>query len=54
MTKKNGDCLKFDYRIEVDEIQKALETYMNEHPAEENKETVEETIKLLNKIYMDW
>lgn len=52
--KKTNDSIKFEYRIEVNEILTALETFVKEHPAEENKETVEETIKLLNKIYMDW
>ena len=50
---KTGDCLKFDYRIEVDEIQKALETYAKEHPADAN-ETVKETINLLDVMYMEW
>ena len=53
MTKKNGDCLKFDYRIEVDENQKALETYAKEHPADAN-ETIKETINLLDVMYMEW
>lgn len=53
MMKKNGDCLKFDYRIEVDEIQKALETFAKEHPADAS-ETVKETINLLDAMYIAW
>ena len=53
MTKKNGDCLQFNYRIEVDEIQKALETFAKEHPADAS-ETVKETIDLLEIMYLEW
>ena len=51
---KTGDCIKFEYRSEVDEVENALEIYLKEHPAESNKETVKRMIDLLEVMYLEW
>ena len=52
--KKNMDCIKFEYRSEIDEIETALDCYLKDHPSADNKETVKEMIHLLDVMYMSW
>lgn len=48
------DCIQFEYRSEINEIEAALGTYLEDHPNERNKEAVKELISLLDAMYISW
>lgn len=48
------DKIIFDDRYEVDEIEDALDTYINEHPDSRSIKTVKKLSKLLDAMYMSW
>ena len=47
----NADTIQFENRMEIGSILKALEEWKKDHAADE---TVEELIKKLDKMSMDW
>lgn len=49
--KSNADTIQFENKMEISSIIKALEEWKKDHAADE---TVEELIKKLDKMSMDW
>lgn len=63
ITSKEGRCLKmkkcmdkiqFESRYEIDEVVKALDTFLKEHPNSEERETIKKLSNLLDVMYMEW
>lgn len=50
--KKKLDCIQFESRAELGEIIHVLESYLDIIPQE--NDTVEELIKLLDEMEMEW
>ncbi len=49
--KSNADTIQFENKMEIGSIIKALEEWKKDHAADE---TVEELIKKLDKMSMNW
>ena len=51
---KNMDTIKFESRVEIDEVQDALDTFLKDHPDTRSKDTVKRLSDLLDAMYMEW
>lgn len=51
---KHLDTIRFESRQEVQEVLLALEEWINEHPTDLKKHSVEVAIKLMDNMDMCW
>lgn len=51
---KTNDCIQFESRYEIDDVINALETYQQEHPKAEERETINVLCHLLSAMFMEW
>lgn len=52
--KKIMDKIQFESRHEIDTVMNALDTFLEEHPDEKEKETIKKLSSLLDVMYMEW
>lgn len=50
----NGDCIQFDSRVEIDEVQSALMVSLKGKDAQKYKDSVEKMLSLMDLMYMNW
>lgn len=54
MERVSGDTVKFEWRNEVADICKALETYSKEHASDDAAECAKELAHILDVMHMEW
>lgn len=48
------DKIIFESRLEIDEVENAIDKFLEEHPKAEGADTLKNLSKLLDKMYMSW
>lgn len=48
------DCIRFESRREIEEIESALNTYLDDHPGAENEDKVDEMRVILEAMHRNW
>lgn len=51
--KKEMDCIQFESRREIEEVEKAIIAYVKQNPTEKS-EILERFIDLLDVMHMEW
>ena len=52
--KRERDRIQFEYRYEVQELMKVIDTYVKQNPKEKSNKTLEQFFDLLDVMDMEW
>ncbi len=50
----HSSAVKFETIREIEEVESALNTYLDDHPEADNEEKIEEFRKLLEEMHKKW